>query len=590
MNGLIARKICHVVAPLCFVWAKRLLTVALSGTVFLCANAIADDFSKTPNTLSNSDATKPQADLQKAAQPEASPLVGDGTLPLDSIRLKISFDKQLFDAPSEKQKLEQLATFCKVWQEAFMKDKGPWGFGIASDVVCSIAGNQNTDRKKAAENFDTWLLAVEKTELNERAVIQASLCRFKEVRQKTDNNSETVIEEKCEARKAFPWSNFRLRFVRHRAFVRLLAASLLDQLPFVSLVTKGLVRFDKLRISGFPEPNTVEVNFPPPPEELIFADVRFDPYASRFRLKELAMKDAVYRAMTQTGTSWIVSREGRGGRLELFNKNIESAFSSLSTNFELDQLKYEKDKAKFIAASLKKRPYMDLIFRGDLTAGMPLLSMRNYFGGSAHVGLRINSKFGGGLSLAYGKSKYELGTQVEEKDSAVGIQSSTLVNLSEVDVWFEPRFYRSFNWSGIPQIQIAAGPRVGYVASQGDLKTNGSLPQDNLSIQSRELGLGLSFGACLEVSPIFEVTASTLFNLGVNAKSTALRAGTEAAWILARLSTPGRSERPPALRIGASASFSSLSRRFVNSDAARTFETLATLNGLQTAFFVEKAF
>lgn len=532
----------------------------------------------------------PEVKPKVPQSPGAAVISNDAFLRLDSLRFRIVFDSALFDAKTEKLRAEQLVTFCKVWQDAFLKDKGPWGYGIASDVSCGIRNPAVAEKVKGSEVFDLWTVTVEKLVIDEREVIQASICRFKSGIRREGDISEEVQSQKCEARKVFPWSDFKLRFVRHRAFVRLLVASLLDQLPFYSMVTKSLIRFDSLRIEGYNETSTLEVNYPAPPPNVLYADVRYDPSENRFRLKELSMKDAIYRTMTQTGTVWIISRDGRGARNDEFTRNIESAFVALTTVFQVDQLKFEKDKAKLVVEKLKSRPYVDLIVRADGSIGIPVLSLKSGYGANASLALRFNSSYGGLLSSSLLGSQYQLGTQVEEKDNSGPSNSSSSVKLQEIDIWLTGRFYRSFQFGKVPALEVSGGPRVGFVTSDGDFKTAGGLPQENLSIRSREMGLGVLISASVPLSPNIEAIASSTFDFGATAKSTSSRTGLEIAWILSRLSSPGRTERPPGLRFGAGSLFSSLGRRFINNDAARSFQTLATLNGLQTSIFIEQAF
>ena len=566
-------------------WCRFFVSAAV--TLLLVAAPLASS-AQSPATATPAPSPKVQPTAQPS--PGAPGSSNDAFLRLDSLRLRIVFDLALFDAKTEKQRTEQLATFCKVWQDAFLKDKGAWGFGIASDVSCSIRSPAVAEKAKGSELFDVWTVTVEKLVIEEREVIQTSICRFKAGARREGDVSEAVPSQKCEARKVFPWSEFKVRFVRHRAFVRLLVASLLEQLPFHSVVSKNLIRFDSLRIEGYNETNTIEVTYPAPPANVLYADVRYDPYENRFRLKELSMKDAIYRTMTQTGTVWIVSRDGRGARNDEFSRNIESAFIALSTLFQVDQLRFEKDKAKFIAEKLKSRPYMDLIVRADGSVGIPILSLKSGYGTTASAALRINSSYGGVISSSFLDSQYEIGTQVEEKDNSGPSSSSSSVKLQEIDIWLTAKFYRSFQLGIAPALEVSGGPRVGFVSSDGDFKTAGGLPQENLSIRSREMGLGVLIAATVPLSSNIEAIATSTFDFGAAAKSTSSRTGLEIAWILNRLSSPGRTERPPGLRLGAGSFFSFLGRRFLNNDAARSFQTLATLNGLQTSIFVEQSF
>ncbi|MEN9529526.1 MAG: hypothetical protein RI932_1399, partial [Pseudomonadota bacterium] len=177
------------------------------------------------NVAPQSPVTSPPAAGNVAPQNEVQPKRPETLLRLNAVRLRILFDVRLFDAVSEKQQLEQLGTFCRVWQEAFLREKGPWGFGIASEVSCNVLKPETAGAHKAKESFDTWTLTVEKTAIASKDVIQARLCRPDLSAVKPEETAADESEQRCEAKKSFPWSEFRLRFVRHRAFVRLLVAS-----------------------------------------------------------------------------------------------------------------------------------------------------------------------------------------------------------------------------------------------------------------------------------------------------------------------------------------------------------------------------
>lgn len=573
-------------------WCRFFVSAAV--TLFLVWVPLAS-FAQSPASPASSASSAAPPAAQKVppkAQPTpgAAGILNDALLLLDSLRLRIVFDLALFDATTEKQRTEQLATFCKVWQDAFLKDKGPWGFGIASDVSCSIRNPAVAEKVKGSEVFDVWTVTVEKLVLEERDVIQTSICRFKAGAGREGELFEAVPSQKCEARKVFPWSDFKLRFVRHRAFVRLLVASLLDQLPFYSMVTKNLIRFDSLRIGGYNETSTVEVTYPAPPANVLYADVRYDPVENRFRLKELSMKDAIYRTMTQTGTVWIISKGGRGARNDEFTRNIESTFGTLTTLFQIDQLKFEKDNAKLVAEKLKSLSSVYFIVRADVSVALPMLSQKSGYGAGASVALRINRSFGAALSSAFQGSQNQMSTEVEEKGNSGPSSSSSSIRLQENDIWLTGKFYRSFNFGKSQILEMSGGPRVGFLTSRGDFEAAGGFPQDGLSIRSEEMGLGVLIAASVPLATNIEVVASSTLDFGATAKATSSRTGIEVAWILSRLSAPGRSERPPGLRLGAGSVFSFLGRRFVNNDEARSFQTLTTLSGLQTSIFVEQAF
>jgi len=529
----------------------------------------------------------PSASPQGAAQVQTST---DSLLRLNAVRLRIFFDTRLFEANSDKQRLEQLATFCRVWQEAFLREKGPWGFGIASEVSCTILSPSVSAAPAAKENFDAWTLTVEKTTLFSKDVIQARLCRPRLSPPKPGENLEDDAEQGCEAKKSFPWSDFRLRFVRHRAFVRLLVASLYDQLPLQSILSRNLVRFDKLRVEGFPEPSSPEVNYPPPPKSLVFVEARFEPGTNRFRLKEIAEKEAIQLTVGQSGTAWIVGRDGRGARSDEFTKNIESAYVALASIFQLDRLKYEKKAVESVANTLINRAATNFFLRGAGLFAAPVLAQQSGVGGQVNLGLRIRSKYVVSLGSNYLSSQYRVGTQVVEKDGFEPSNGTAAVNLKELDGMLEGHYIYPLRLGKLAPIEISAGARLGYVSGSGDFKAPGGLPEENLTLRSRSVVVGAALGIAYPLSSAFQLANKSTLGFALATSSLSLKSGLEWSWILSRIVIPGRPDRPPGLQLGLSASFASLARRFENNDAARSYKTDVSLNGIHSSLFVEKAF
>ncbi len=561
------------------VWRRNFVFFLIFAIQFICAHAIlaAPEGSPTP----------PEAAPARSTEAPAAAIETDVGLQLKGLRIRAHFDSALFDGRSEKSKQSELRTFCKSWSDALLMQKGPWGFGIASEVTCAVKETAHIELTPEMKLFDVWNLIVQKSSLDGREVIEASICRLKEDSKAThfDLNSPNV---KCEAKRAFPWSDFKVRFVRHRAFVRLIAASLYDQLPFLSIVTKSIVRFDNLRVEGYKEPETYEVSFPPAPTDVVFADVSYDPYERRYALRIIPENDAIYKTMTQSGRSWMVHKAGRGARFDEFSQRIEAAYLALTTIFQLDKLKFEKDKARAFAEKLKNRNYFDLVIRGEGVLGLPLFVLDSGVGGALGGYVQINRLFGGGVKAAYEKLSFKLGTVVQEKDGTGSTTNSTQVNLTETNFWAYGTVSPKFSLKILEPLQIIAGPRLGLMQSDGSLLSATALPDSDVSIKNQELGIGVLTLFGWTFADKYEVNSLTSFDFGATIKSTTLRTGLEISWILSRLVTEGREERPPRLKVGLGAQFSSLSREFSSTELGRSFNTKVTLNGMQSSVFVEQ--
>jgi hypothetical protein len=514
--------------------------------------------------------------------------VTDASVSFDSIRIKIDFDVRLFDATSDAIQNEQMSTACKVWTEAFKREQGPWGFGIASDVSCRIKKPGDNPSLSQLKSFDHWLLTISKDNVDGVPVILSRVCRLKKNYALPEAKNEQQ-EERCEAKKSIPWTEFKVRLLRHRGFVRLFAASLIDQLPFMSIVTRNLIRFDTLGIKGFPEPNTIEVDNPLPPENLMFVEVGFDPYGSKFRVKEVPMKEAVYRAMNQTGTTWIVNKTGRGERASLFNKKLQDAFVALTTQFQFDVLKFERERMKSDVEKLKAISTIESSLRGEVFAGMPAFSQQAAYAGKVEMAFKSGAGYGALLHVGALKSKYALGTQVQENDDP-NKSVAALVNINEYDFVLQPGIHRRWTKDSPSSLTYHLGSRFGFVASSGDFTSEGNLPQNQLSLGMKEFLLGLSLGLEVPVGQNFEISASSAFDIGLAAKSTTFATSTELVWIISRMPVLVSGIRPARWKLGAGSRFTSLGRRFVSSATTRSVETLATLNGLQGGLFLERNF
>jgi hypothetical protein len=571
-------------------WRRIFVSVALGFNFFAVAHeAVAQALS--PNDGASSRPSPPSSSSSGAAALQGSAGKSiDGALRLNQVRLRIVFDSRLFDANSEKERLEQLATFCRVWQEAFLREKGPWGFGIASEVSCNISTAGSVAEPAVKDTFDSWTLTVEKTTLLSKDVIQARLCRPHLASSEAAAKSTGELEQRCEAKKSFPWSNFRLRFVRHRAFVRLLVASLYDQLPLYSLLSRNLVRFDKLRVEGFPEPSTTEVTYPPPPQNLIFVEARFDPNENRFRLREMSEKEAIQLTLSQAGIVWIVSRDGRGARNDEFSRNIESAFITLSSIFQVDQLKYEKKAVESIANKLIDRASTNFFLRADGVYALPLLSQQSGFGASATLGWRNRSKYIVSLSSHYLSSRYRVGTEVVEKDSVGASTGTADVSLKELEGWLAGRYIYPLRLGKSTLLEISGGGRIGYISGSGDFKAPGGLPGENLTLKGRSVGVGALLGIGSVIFSDFQLANVSSVDYALATRSMSIKSAIELSWILSRIVVPKLPERPPGFQIGLAAGFASLTRRFENNDVSRSYNTDVTLNGIQTSLFLERAF
>ena len=527
-------------------------------------------------------------DASAAEQSGMNNPVSDASVSFDSIRLKIDFDIRLFDAASDAIQNEQMATACKVWTEAFQREQGPWGFGIASDVSCRLKKPGDSQSLSQLKTFDHWLLTISKDNVDNVPVILATVCRLKK-NYALPSAKDEPQEERCEAKKSIPWTEFKVRLLRHRAFVRLLAASLIDQLPFMSVVTRNLIRFDTLGIKGFPEPNSLEVDNPLPPANLMFVEVGFEPYESKFRIREIPMKEAVYRAMNQTGSTWIVSTTGRGERANLFSQKLQDSFVALTTQFQFDVLKFEREKMKSDVEKLKAISSVESSLRGEVFTGIPAFSQRSAYAAKVEMAFRSGVGYGALLHVGGLKSKYALGTQVQENDDP-NKSVVALININEYDFVLEPGIHRRWTKNSPSSLTFHLGGRLGFVASSGDFTSEGNLPQNQLSLGMKEFLFGLALGLDIPIGQNFEITSSSAFDFGLAAKSTTFATTAEFTWIMSRMPVVVSGVRPARWKLGAGSRFTSLGRRFVSSATTRSVETLATLNGLQAGVFLERNF
>lgn len=513
-----------------------------------------------------------------------------GELLFSSVRLTIEFDPELLSLQGIVQN-EQLETACKVWREAWMREQGPWGFGMAADVVCQFKPSSEVmSTAKAIQNYDQWILRLNKINLDQSPAIEATVCRTRKGVQDSSSSSVTSLpsaafDEKCEARKIIPWSDFSIRLMRHRAFVRLFTASIWDQMPFMSVVGRNLIHFDKLGIRALPEPTTAEVAFPPPPMNLSLVEINFDPSAQRFILRNVLTRDAIERISSQSGVVWLVNRSERGARAEEFNQYLREAFFTLTAKFQLDLLQYERERIKSDVAKLKVVSSVNTISRAELRVGLPLLSLKSSLGARIDLGARTGTGLGGVLSAFFTDSNYSLGTELEEKDS-MNQTATSKVSLTEYGLSFFPQITRGFARQSLYWIE------GGFVltSSQGEFKSDGNLPQQKLSIGGREFSVGVGVGLDIPLTPTVETSSSAHFDFGWAAKSTSARASTELAWTPGATRQPNSPVRSYPFKMGLGVHFSSLGRQFVNSSSTRAVQTQATLNGLNVALFLGRVF
>lgn len=513
---------------------------------------------------------------------------GDSVLPFESVRLRIDFDQALFDSTIDSVRQEQFQTACKVWKEAFLLGQGPWGFGIASEVSCrmQVAGESGNFRQ--LKNFDEWILTLKKDKLEQSVVIRAEICRARQLPEKR-SSGEPVFEEKCEAQKLIPWTEYRVRLLRFRSFVRLLAASLYDLLPFLSSVTRNLIQFDRFGLRGYPEVDTPEVSFPQPPSELSFVEAGYEQKESRFRLREISQREAMMCTSKPKSVCWIVGKNGRGKRTDEFNRRLREAFVILNAQFQVDVMRVQRERIKGDVERLKEKSSVLLSFRGRALAGIPLFSLRSSFGGKGTLGIRTGSGFGVLSHTSIVQSQYVLQAEVEEKNSGKSNIESK-VGIREIGFWIEPELRRGFSASSNPDFIYHLGARLGVLASDGDFKSAAGLPQSDLQIRAREFVLGGSLGVELPIGQRVLMSASAQGDLGLTAKSNTIFGSTELIWVVSRMQTQLGGRRPPSLKIGTGMQFGSLRRLFVNSNVSTALQTEVTLNGLHTTVFMEKVF
>ncbi|MEY4065622.1 MAG: hypothetical protein RIR26_1830 [Pseudomonadota bacterium] len=508
--------------------------------------------------------------------------------PSEGMKLKILFDTAIFDSQSDSSLEDQLSSLCRIWEEAYLKEKGPWGFGLATEVKCLPFDKKVQESAAMPRSVSEWKLYVEKRTVSERPVVQLNMCRVRAIKKESGDAVDFEGPRRCEATQFFPWTDFRFRLLRHRPFVRLLADSLAEQLPFRSLLTKNLIRFDDLKVEPIPEKSTTEVTFIRPPKKLKFVEVSLHPQLSESKSKEFAVKDAIYQVMSKLGAVWIVNADGQGTQTEQFSRNVQSAYVALTRVFQLEKLKVEKEQSNDVIERLRTRPFLDLIFRLDGSVGLPAMSMQSSLGAGASMLLKVNLKYGFELQGKSTTSAFKTGTQIEEKNNPDAASILSKVSLKETEAWLNSAVYRQLPLTQSTTALFGGGVRLGMIAAKGSFDSPEGLPAKTMTLSSRELGLGVSLLAGIPVGNRFEWVNTGLLDVGVANKSYSVRVHSEFAWIGGRLVTPGRIEKPPSFRLGLAGSFASLMRPFTSDDPLRMVQTQVTLNGLHTAFFVER--
>jgi hypothetical protein len=511
---------------------------------------------------------------------------GEGQVTFASVRLTVEVDPEIFLSPDGVQQNNQLETVCKVWREAWLKEQGPWGFGIASDVNCRLKPPDAAESFRQLKTYDHWLLTIQKIKEDNHPALEVKICRNRQPApgaSETGGSGENFV--RCEAQKTIPWSPFAIRFVRHRTFVRLWTTSLIDQLPFLSVVGRNLIHYDKLGIRGLNESGTPEVSIPPPPKNVFLSDISFDTRSNKFAVKNLETKEAISRVSEGSRVVWILSSDGRGARSEEINRLLKEAFNALTAQFQLDVMLVESSRMKSDVTKLKAVSSIKTYAQMHANYGLPFLSMQSAAGGVLSLGVRTGSGIGARLASNYSKSKYALGTDFAEKDAAKQSVTSN-VNLAEYGFSFHPQVSRRF--AGQASMLLEADFLL--TSSNGDLTTEVIPPQPKLALSSREFSIGAGFGVNVPVGTSWELSSNTSFDLGWTSKSTSAQAGAEVAWIPRSLPSAGAVLNSVPLRLGTVVKFSSLGRRFVNSDTARLVETTVTLNGIRLGLFAEKTF
>jgi hypothetical protein len=242
-----------------------------------------------------------------------------------------------------------------------------------------------------------------------------------------------------------------------------------------------------------------------------------------------------------------------------------------------------------VIEKLKSRPFLDLIFRADGLLGIPAMSLQSSLGTGASIGLKVNLKYGFELQAKSTTSVFKAGTQIEEKNNSQASTVSSQVHLKETEAWLTSQFFRKLALSKTSSLMLGGGARVGLLSANGSFDSPDGLPGEALTLQSRELGLGVSLMAGLPLGSDFEWVSSGLLDVGMANKSYSLRFNSECAWIGGRLVSPGRTEKPPSYRLGLGGSFSTIMRPFSSDDVLRNVQTQVTLNGIQLGLFAERS-
>ena len=193
-------------------------------------------------------------------------------------------------------------------------DRGPWGFGLFNSVVgCDIS-------QQGSEPFMDPLVWTLNISLNEQSQGVVALCR-----------PYAGDTEKCEASVTIPTSRYLPELLNNNSYARLVAAALLDQMPFRSKLTSQLLGADT---SIAPKDETArESEFPLPPlsSEIALHPVSAEILIPQAKFRVELKKESLAQLLSQPNI-WLVSNV-RGSMGKTFSTLISDATATLGARF-----------------------------------------------------------------------------------------------------------------------------------------------------------------------------------------------------------------------------------------------------------------
>lgn len=196
-------------------------------------------------------------------------------------------------------------TICQNLSEELFEDKGPWGFGLFSGRTrCELSLSESDRMKNKEANLSHKNLWELRIDLNEDCQGTLSLCR-----------PLVNSDEKCEASVTIPTSKFLPQLLANRKFVRLLAASIIDQAPFRSKLSQGLAKSKVPLTPKNDEKEKEPFRLPPFKDELLPVAIILQRQNGLFNVK---LRKETPSVLLEEKNIWLVTKKRAGMSKDLF--------------------------------------------------------------------------------------------------------------------------------------------------------------------------------------------------------------------------------------------------------------------------------